>query len=129
MLADLDGQVVARGAASCLVLAAPVAVVSSLLAGDESHNRSVLTVLSLVLLVSFALGGFAAGRESPTLPAKHAAAAGAVAFAIVQVLGALARISRGDPLSPARIVLSALLSLSVAVLGGLLAARGRSTTA
>ncbi len=129
MPADVDRRVVARGAAACLVLAAPVAVVSSLLADHEDRNRGVLSVLSLVLLFSFALGGFAAGRESVDLPAKHAAAAGAVAFLIVQTLGLLARLARGAPLSPARIVLSALLAMSVAVLGGLLAARTRSRAA
>jgi hypothetical protein len=126
VLADLDRRVIARGAASCLVLGAPVAVISSLLADHEHSHRGLLSLLSLVLLFSFALGGFAAGRESVDLPAKHAAAAGAVAFVVIQALGAMARLSRGASLSPARIVLSALLSMCVAVLGGLLAGRARN---
>jgi hypothetical protein len=126
VFADLDPRVVSRGAATCLVLGAPVAVVSSLLATNEHSHRGLLSVLSLILLLSFALGGFAAGRESRDLPAKHAAAAAAIAFLIIQMLGILARLSRGDSLSPGRIVLSGLLSLCVAVLGGLLAGRTRS---
>ncbi len=127
MFADLDRRVVARGAATCLILGAPAAVVSSLLAEHEHSHRGLLSILSLALLGGFALGGFAAGRGSADLPAKHAAAAAAVAFVIIQALGALARVSRGAPLSPARIVLSCLLSMSVAALGGLLARRARSS--
>lgn len=126
MLADLDRRVVARGAASCLVFGAPVAVVYSLLADHESSHRGLLSLLSLGLLLSFALGGFAAGRESAGLPAKHAAAAAAVAFVVIQVLGSLARLSRGASLSVSRIVLTALLAMCVAVLGGLVAGRTQS---
>lgn len=126
MPAELDRRVVARGAATCLVLGAPVAVVYSLLADHEASHRGLLSVLSLVLLFSFALGGFGAGRESADLPAKHAAAAGAVAFVVIQALGSLARLSRGASLSLSRIILTGLLSMCFAVLGGLLAGRTRS---
>ncbi len=126
MFADLDRRVVVRGAASCLVFGAPVAVVYSLLADQERSHRGLLSLLSLALLLSFALGGFAAGRESAGLPAKHAAAAAAIAFVVIQVLGSLARLSRGASLSGSRIVLTGLLSMCVAVLGGLLAGRTRS---
>lgn len=126
MLADLDRRVVARGAATCLVLGAPATVVYSLLSDNEHSHRGALSLLSLVLLFSFALGGFGAGRESADLPAKHAAAAGVVAFVVIQVLGSLARLSRGASISLSRIVLSGLLSMCVAVLGGLLAGRTRS---
>lgn len=127
MLADLNRQVVVRGAASCLVLGAPVAVAYSLLADHEQSHRGLLSLLSLALLFSFALGGYAAGRESADLPAKHAAAAGAVAFVVIQVLGSLARWSRGASLSGSRIILTGLLALCVAALGGLLAGRTSRT--
>jgi putative membrane protein (TIGR04086 family) len=117
--------VVARGAASALVLGAPVAVIYSLLSENEQSHRGLLSLLSLLLLFSFALGGYAAGREAKDLPAKHAAAAGAAAFVVIQLLGSLARLSRGDSVSVPRIVLTALLAMCVAVLGGLLAGRTR----
>lgn len=123
VLGDLDRRIVARGAAAALVLATPAAVASSLLADNEDRYRGVLSALTLVLLLAFALGGFVAGRESSDLPAKHGAAAAAAAFVVVQMLGVLSRLTRGDSLSAVRIVSGALLAASAGIIGGLLATR------
>lgn len=122
MLTDLDRRAVARGAAAALVLGAPAAVASSLLADRKESYSGALTALSLVLLLAFAIGGFVAGRESPTLPAKHAAAAALAGFGVVQALGILARASRGAPISVTNIAFTALLAASAGMVGGLLAA-------
>jgi hypothetical protein len=123
VLAELDRRIVVRGAASALVLATPAAVASSLLAGGDQDHGGLLSALSFVVLVAFVFGGFVAGMESHQLPAKHGAAAAGLAFVVVQLLGAFSRVTRGDDLSPVRIVLGALLAASAGIIGGLLAAR------
>lgn len=116
----------ARGAAAALLLGSPVAVASSLLADREHDHRGALAALSLLLVVAFAIGGYVSGRETATLPAKHAAAAALLGFVVVQALGILARISRDAPVRPLNIAFSGLLAASAGMVGGLLAARRRT---
>jgi len=128
VLGDLDRRTVARGAAATLVLAVPAAIASSLLADHQPSPHAVLSALSLVLLVGFAIGGFVAGSESADLPAKHAAAAALVAFVIVQAFGILARATRGATINVVRIAATGMLAVSAGLIGGLLAARRRSVS-
>ena len=47
-------------------------------------------------MVAFAISGFVAGREAPGSPAVHGALAAVATFVLVQSIGILGRLDRGD---------------------------------
>lgn len=118
---------VARGAAMGLVVAVPAALVNVVLGAQHPKPQAAINLSFLVVLVGFAVGGFAAGLEAPERPTAHGVRAALVAFVAVEVVAILGRLDRGDPISPIGIVFVGLLAAGAgwvgARLGGLRRAR------
>jgi putative membrane protein (TIGR04086 family) len=130
----LDWRAAGEGALWTIVVALPPVWLVLLLKSDdlpgEESNLWLLTPVALLL--GFAVGGFVAARRRPRTPFVHAAAAGALAFAVVTVVSIVRRLlNDGDQLTVsylARLLLLAQICVSSAVLGGYVGMR-RSTRA
>ena len=121
----ISGLVVARGAATALLLAMPAAFASVVLSDQTPKPRGAINLAFLVLLVGFAVGGWLAGREAPGLTAKHGALAGFAAFVPVEVIAILGRLDRGAPVSLPQIIVLGLLAACAGTVGARLGARRR----
>ncbi|MEM9518385.1 MAG: hypothetical protein AAGA37_03635 [Actinomycetota bacterium] len=129
MIAALNVSAVRRGALVCLVIAAPAAVISRLLADNDAgtDQSNWVFVALLAIVVAYLLGGSTAGRHAADAPFVNGAAASLSAFAVVQVIGGVIRLIQGDGLSPIGIVFNALLAATIGVVGaGVGAMRKRS---
>ncbi|CAN5618158.1 hypothetical protein BH20ACT2_BH20ACT2_17450 [soil metagenome] len=123
----LEGRTVVRGATLALLVAAPAALASEALVDDEAADggSNLVFVFFLIILVAFLAGGALAGRGRPDVPLVHGAAAAAAAYLVLQGAGTVARLFRGDDLSPLRLVFNGLLLVSAGILGALVATRTR----
>lgn len=122
----LDQLVVARGAASALIVAAPAALANVLLASQDPKPKGALNLTLLVMLLGFVIGGFVAGLEAARESARHGAASAFGAFVLVQLIGVLGRLDRGDPINLAQIVIIGLLAACAGTVGAQLGARRRA---
>lgn len=118
-----------RGAITALVVALPVAVFNQLLVsgGDIDGDSPIVLVFWLLILFGAAAGGWGVLRLCPRAGLAHAAAAGAMAYLVVQVIGVVSRSIRGDSLSWAAFPLLALMMATAAMLGGMFARRWNRT--
>lgn len=126
----IEPLVVARGAATALVLAAPAALANVVLANQDPKPEAMLNLTLLVLLVGFFSGGVLSGREARVNAAQHGAVAALAAFVLVQTIGILGRLDRGDSIKIGGIIFLGFLSACVGTLGALMGARrkpGRDT--
>ena len=117
--AALNVAAVRRGAIVCLIVAAPAAVISRLLAGDDTGtDQSSWVFLALLAIVAaYLLGGSVAGRIANDAPFVNGAAATLAAFVVVQVVAGIALLVQGDGLSPLGIIFNALLAATIGVVG------------
>ena len=121
VLSALNVAAVRRGALTCLVIAAPAAVISSLLANDDSGDSTdqsnwVFVALAAVV-IAYLAGGAAAGRRATTAPFANGAAATLSAFVVVQVIFGIVRLAQGDGLSPIGLIFNGLLAATIGVVG------------
>ena len=122
MADGLDRPTILRGAGYALSWVVPVGIVNQV---AHAHDAGGIVFVSfLLIIVSFAFGGYATARELDDQPLQHAAVAAIVAFAVVQLVGIVIALARGNSVNLPGIVLTGLLAASAGVLGGLLAARG-----
>lgn len=129
MLDSFNRTAVVIGAAWCLVIAVPAAVIAALLADDGSTDQSNWVFLALLaIVVAYLVGGAEAGRRAPATPFLNGAAATLCAFALVQVVGIVLRLARGDDVSIIGIVFNALLAASFGTVGAWFGARRASST-
>lgn len=114
-----------RGAVTALVVALPVAVFNQLLiaAGDIESGSPVTVLLWLLILFGAAAGGWGVLRLAPQAGLAHAAAAGALAYAVVQGVGIVRRLLADEPLSWLAFPFLALLMATAAMVGGMIARR------
>ncbi len=124
----LDRRAVVLGAVIAGGLAVPPILVYQALyttdvIGDES---SLALVFYAMAMGGFATGGFVAGSKRPDSPLTHGAAAGFLAFAVVQLVASSVALARGDGVSLVKIVFNAMLATALGLVGALVAAR-RST--
>ena len=124
MTAALNVPAVRAGALICLVIAAPAAIVSRLLADDDggTDQSNWVFVALLVIVVAYLVGGGVAGRRSPDAPFVNGAAATFAAFVAVQVVGGVVRVIQGDGLSPIGIIFNGLLAATIGIVGAGIAA-------
>ena len=103
----------------CLMIAAPAAVISRLLADSDggTDQSNWVYVALLAIVIAYLVGGSIAGRLAADAPFVNGAAATLSAFAIVQVIGGVIRIAQGDGLSPVGIAFNALLAATIGVVG------------
>jgi hypothetical protein len=119
----IDWTVVALAAGGGLVIIAPGALVSEMVAGRVG-GWVVWPFLALVL-TGFTVSGLVAGRLRDDTPMLHGALGAAFAFLAALVAGVVIAALRDRPLSLAAIPLTALLALTAGVAGSLLADLGR----
>jgi putative membrane protein (TIGR04086 family) len=120
VIEHLDQRGVLRGG----IVAAVIGATCSVLARYVSDDKSVNALLFVILLIGLVLGGFAAGREAPQFAMINGAAAAFAAFVVVELVGVLSYVVRGqlDKLNPFGIVFLAFLSVSCGIVGGAMAA-------
>lgn len=119
----IEPLAVARGAALALLLAVPAALANVMLAAQDPQPGWALNLTLLIMLVGFVGGGFGAGYEASTEAARHGALAALAAFVLVQVIGTLGRLDRGDDVSLGAIIFLGLLAACAGTIGGLGASR------
>ncbi|CAN5190626.1 hypothetical protein BH18ACT4_BH18ACT4_05380 [soil metagenome] len=76
-----------------------------------------------MILFGCSAGGYVAGTLRPDTPLIHGALASLAAYGVIQAIGLLLLIVRGDDIPIVVLVFNALLAASVGVLGGLVANR------
>lgn len=124
MFDSLNRTAVAIGAIWCLAIAVPAAVVSTVLSEDGSTDQSNWVFLALLaIVIAYLLGGAQAGIRALDAPFLNGAAATFLAFALVQTVGTVFRLGRGDDISIVGIVFNALLAASFGTVGAWFGAR------
>ncbi len=123
----LDWSAVWRPALSVCVFLLPVGILQTVLVHDKSIAKGggVNLLLFGVILFLTAVAGFGAGRLTSYDLAKHGAAAGALAYAIVQGVGIIHHVIIGESLDPVGYVYLGLLSATCGMLGAMLERRQR----
>lgn len=121
----VSGLVVARGAATGLVIAMPAAFANVVLADQTPKPRGAINLSFLVVFVGFGLAGWLAGREAPGQTAKHGALAALAAFVPVEVVALLGRFDRGAAISIFGIVFIGLLAACLGTIGASVGGRTR----
>ncbi len=114
-----------RGTVTALVVALPAGILNQLLvdSGDVESSSPVTFLFWVLILFGAAAGGWAVIRLSPHARLSYAAAAGAAAYVIVQLIGVVRRLIAGDPISWLAFPLLALMMATCAMLGGMFARR------
>ena len=122
----IEPLVIARGAALALLLAVPAALANVVLAAQDAPSGPLLNLTLLIMLAGFIAGGFGAGYEATNEAARHGALAAVAAFVLVQVIGILGRLDRGDDISLGSIIFLGLLAAVAGTLGALAGARPKA---
>jgi putative membrane protein (TIGR04086 family) len=88
--------------------------------GDKS---SLALIFYAIAMVGFATGGFVAASKRPDTPLTHGALAAFVGFGLVQAIGVIVIVLRGDAVHWVQVIFNALLSAGLGLIGGLVATR------
>ena len=124
MLTYLDLPAIRAGALVCLVIATPAAIIISVLADDGGTDQSNwVYIASIAVITAYILGGAKAGRHALDAPFVNGAAATFLAFVVVQVIGGIVRVVRGEDISTVALVFNALLAASIGAVGAWFGAR------
>lgn len=125
---SVDVALAVRAGLYGLVFVAPAAVAGLLLADDEGDLATVPSlVIVLVQLLGFCFAGWVVRRFRPDAALATASVAGLACWAILQAVGVVTTLARGDDLAPLTWVATALVAALTATAGGLLA-RYQTTT-
>jgi predicted permease len=124
-------QAMWRGAVTALVVALPVAVFNQALisSGDIAKDSPAVIFFWVLILFGAAAGGWGVLRLCPQAALAHAAGAGAIAYAVVQGIGVIARLYRGDDLSWVAFPFLLLMMATAAMLGGMFGRRWNNQNA
>ena len=117
------------GAAVTLAVAVPVALLAQVLddAGSVDDDSPWLFVLFVVILAAMAAGGYVAAVRRADAPLVNGATASVLAYAVVQVIGAIRLLATDGAVAWAAIPFFTLLAAAAGMCGGLLADhRGRT---
>lgn len=123
---NLSPLVVARGAATALLLAVPATLANAVLAAQDERSSALLALTFVVLLAGFFCGGWLAGDEADHDGARHGAAAALAAYVPVQVIAVLGRLDRDAGVAPATIVVYGFLAAIAGTLGARLGTNRRT---
>lgn len=118
-------QAMWRGAVTALVVALPVAVFNQALinSGDIAKDSPAVVLFWVLILFGAAAGGWGVLRLCPEAGLAHAAGAGAIAYVVVQSMGVVFRLYRGERLSWVAFPFLALMMATAAMLGGMFGRR------
>lgn len=114
-----DRHALRDGVSVAALGAVPFGVIGRLVVGEDG-SRSVLALFTFLVLIALLMGGaIAAWRQNVGRPLTHGIATALVTFAAVQAIGILRRAIGGDDIRWGRILSTALLTLIVGTIGGL----------
>lgn len=119
MSRELDWPAVWRPAVSIALALLPIAIIQATLSPSGIVNG----LLFGLILFLCAAAGFGAARLAPDRPLPHGAAAGALSYGLVQTVGVVLRLARGEELAPVGYVYLALLCATCGMLGAMLGRR------
>ncbi len=122
----IDRLVVARGAASGLLVAVPAAFANSVLAAQDEPSPLLGLVTLVVLVAGFLLAGFVAGLEAPADGVRHGMLAAAIALVPVELIAILGRLDRDAGVSPLSILIVGFLAIAAGRYGATLGQRRRA---
>ena len=125
-LSPLHPQAIGRGAVTTAVLCGPLAIVNSLAqSGRDTPSPTVGALFSLLILMSAAVGGWVAGRHAPGRALPNGAAAAALGYLVVQVIGLVVAASSGgfDGLALIGVAYLTLLMATCGMIGAAIANR------
>lgn len=120
-MSAIDRTAVLRGAAVAAAVAVPAGIAQNAL----GRGSGLASPLLLVIMVGLGVGGYVAGTQAPDRLLVHGGAAALVVYVVVQTVGVVARLARGDEVRWLGIPFFALLSVSCGAVGGFVAFRRR----
>jgi putative membrane protein (TIGR04086 family) len=123
-MSGLDPRAAGRGALIAVAVALPAAVIQNVVTGS-----SLRSLLFLVIIGAFAVGGWVAGRSRPDRALTNGAAAAMAGYLAVLAISTMVRLGRGAGPALAAVPLSMLIALSCGLLGGYVAFRRAGTGA
>jgi hypothetical protein len=128
----LDLRAIALGAALAVAVAAAAIVAVQLIDAAVGLDRdsNLLLLFYAVLLGGFVAGGRLAASRRPDAPLAHGALAAVVAYVVLIGVISVVRLAGGRAApDPVAVVFNGLMSASVGILGGFLAARRTASRA
>jgi len=124
----VDGALALRGALNGLVFVAPAAVVGLIVADDDGDVAGGPAIaIAIVQILGFCFAGWVVRRLVPTASTATCAVAGLLCAVIIQAVGIVTTLVRGDDLNPLTWVATALVAALAGCAGGLLARTERTT--
>ena len=124
---NLDLPAVLRGAGVGAVLIVPAAILSRVVAGDDTADGTpaLVFVFFFVILAGFVLAGWSAGTQpaAERTPVQHGTAAAVLTYVVVQGVGIVFVVASGDSPRFGSIVANLLLAATCGAVGGLVATR------
>jgi putative membrane protein (TIGR04086 family) len=118
--------VVARGAATALLLAVPATLGNVVLAAQDDPSGGLSGLTFVVLMAGFFCGGWLAAGEAPHEGVRHGTVAALAAYVPVQVMAVLGRLDRDAGVAPVSIVVYGFLAAVAGTLGGRLGTAQRA---
>jgi hypothetical protein len=123
----MDLRLAAKGALNGLVFVAPAAVFGVVLADADGDVDGVpAVVIAAVQILGFCFAGWVVRRLVITASMGTCAVAGIVCWAIVQTVGIVTTLIRGQDLNPLTWIATALVAALAGCAGGLLARTERA---
>lgn len=118
----LDWRAIGIGAAVAIAISLPLAILSQVLSDFGDGGGSAIVILFFFLvLAGFVVGGFVAGSKRAESPLTHGILAAAAAYLLVQAVGIVLNLARGDELDLFGLVFNAGLAAAMGLLGGWIA--------
>lgn len=125
----IDWPLAGKAALNGLVFVAPAAVVGLLLADDDGElDPGPAIGVAVVQILGFCFAGWVVRRLVPTSSVATCAMAGLGCAVILQAVGIVTSLVRGEDLNPLSWLATALLAALAAAAGGLLARVDRAPT-
>ncbi len=119
---SLDWRLAGKGALNGLVFVGPAAIAGVVLAdGDGDLDGGPAIAIAVVQILGFCFAGWVVRRLVPTASMATCAVAGVVCAAIVQAVGIVTTLVRGQDLNPLTWIATALVAALAGCAGGLLA--------
>ncbi len=126
---DLDVRLAARAALNGLVFVVPAAVVGAVLADDDGDLAAGPAIaIAAVQILGFTFSGWVVRRLVPGSSTATCALAGLGCAVLVQAIGIVTSLVRGEALNPLTWVATALVAAVAGCAGGLLARVERAPT-
>jgi putative membrane protein (TIGR04086 family) len=119
---QLDWRAIGFGVIVAIATTLPLAVLGQILSDyDDGGVSGVVFLFFFLVLAGLVAGGYVAGAKQPAAPLTHGIVAALGAYLLVQAIGLILNLARGDDVSPASIVVNAGLAAAMGLLGGLIA--------